>query len=358
MGTVQRNDVTQKQDEHAKLQDQDAVRMSNHFRSKPFVLGLVAIAFTMALSACGTSAQTSSTVVPSFPTKPINLVVPYPAGSNPDVHARALASVLSKQLGQPINVLDEPGGSGETGTGNVISALPNGYTLGYASAPVLVINPQTTKGVIKGPSSVTPVAQIDTSPLVLFSSPTSGISSVADLVQKAQAQSGKIRVAVGFSTDTFSIATQRIENKASVSFNVVPVGTGKQILSVLNGTAPIGWITSSLALPYIESGKIRPLAVVSPKPLVGIQAPTLSSLGYDVTASNTANFEFLFAPPKTPIAIVAKLTAAVKKATNDKSYVSLMTKSDNIIIYLGSSALKTKLDTLFTELTPVVRKLG
>lgn len=351
------NGDANKQDQIAHITE-GSIRKAGHFRQGPIVVGIVAFTLGAVLSACGTNSASSSSSASSYPTKPINLIVPYPAGSNPDVHARALATVLSKQLGQPINVVDEPGGSGEIGTGNVARARPNGYTIGFESAPVLVINPQVTKGVIKGPSSITPIAQIDASPLVLFASSTSGITSVASLVKSAQTQPGKIKVAVGFSTDTFSVATKRIESKSNVSFNVVPVGTGKQILSVLNGTAPIGWITPSLALPYIKSGKIRPLAVVAPKPLAGINAPTLLSIGYNVTVSNTADFEFLFAPPNTPESIVSKLATAAKQATSQASYVSFMTKSDNIVLYLGSSALKTELNSLFTELTPIVKKLG
>jgi tripartite-type tricarboxylate transporter receptor subunit TctC len=357
MWGISGNDEAKEQNQVAHIED-SSIRSVRHFQRGLVVVGVVTIAFGGVLSACGINSANSSSPASSYPTKPINLIVPYPAGSNPDVHARALATVLSKQLGQPINVIDQPGGSGEIGTSNVIRALPNGYTIGFESAPVLVINPQVTKGVIKGPSSITPIARIDASPLILFASSTSGITSVADLVKSAQAQPGKIKVAVGFSTDTFSMATERIESKANVSFNVVPVGTGNQILSVLNGTASVGWITPSLALPYIKSGKIRPLAVVAPKALAGINAPTLPSIGYNVTVSNTADFEFLFAPPKTPGSIVAKLATAAKRATSQTSYVSFMTKSDNIILYLGPGAFKTDLKSLFTELTPIVKKLS
>lgn len=345
-----------------------ASRRRSHQPARKRLVGGVSLAVCGLLAACGSSssagaAKSSSgtngtAAATNYPTKPIDLIVPYPAGSNPDVHARKLAAIMSQTLGEQINVVDQPGGSGETGTIAVTQAQPDGYTIGYESGPVLEINPRINPGAITGPSSVEPIAQVVSSPLVLFASPSSGISSFQGLLQDAKAHPGAVKMAVGFATDTFSVASQEIENKAGVTFNRVPVGTGKQIISVLNGTAPVGWITAGLAKSYIASGKIKPLLVVANAPLSGISAPTAASLGYDATLPSTASFEFLFAPLKTPTAIVQKLAAAAKAATENSSYGTFMTNSDNVVSYAGPSALKSEMSTVFANLAPVVKKLG
>jgi tripartite-type tricarboxylate transporter receptor subunit TctC len=249
----------------------------------------------------------------SYPSKPIKLVVPLPAGGTVDSIARVLAQGLSSRLGQSVVIDNRPGAGTTIGLKAVAAADPDGYTLLLGSSGSLAINPALyTKLDFSGIKALIPVAALVTIPNVLVVAPSIPAKNVAELVAYSKANPQRLHHGASLGTPPHLMGEYfRIKSGADIAY--VPYkGTSNALGDLLGGHLQL--VSDSLAtlLPTIREGKVRPLVVTSATRLPELpDVPTLVEVG--IAGYPEQTWMGLVAPAKTPNEIVNKLNTVVNE---------------------------------------------
>jgi tripartite-type tricarboxylate transporter receptor subunit TctC len=272
-----------------------------------------AAAAAIALLAISSAALAQETAA-SYPTKAITIIVPFAAGGHTDVKTRLVAKQLGDILKQPVIVDNRPGASGNIGIEVVNKATPDGYTIAMGSFGPLAVNPWIYPKVNFDPKSLVPIILLEKSPLVLTTPADKPYRTVADVVTAAKAKPGALNIANAGPGGAHHLSAELFESAAGIDMVGVPFkGGGPASTALLAGQVDLMFEQTGAALPSIQAGKIRPIAVTSAKRLSSMpEVPTFAEAGYpQVTVSNWMGY---IAPKGTPPAIVAKLQAAFAKA--------------------------------------------
>jgi len=260
-------------------------------------------------AAGGASAQT-------WPTGPIKLIVPFPAGGSVDMVARAVGKHLTETLGQPVVVDNRAGASGNIGAELAAKAPADGHTLFVSSSGVLAANQflykRTGFDTLK---DFTPVIRLVNQPNILMVHPSVPVKDVKELIALAKAQPGKVTMGsagVGTGQD---IAARQFSSMAGVSVLHVPYKGGAPALNdLLGGQIQTMFETSPTALPYAreKDGKLRAIAITSAKrsPLLP-NLPTVAEAG--IPGFDSVTWIGMVAPAGTPKAVVDRLNAELNK---------------------------------------------
>lgn len=265
-------------------------------------------AFTTAGLGLPLSAQAKQAA--TYPARPLKVIVPYPAGGVIDVTARAVTDALSQRWGQPVIVENRPGANGNLGAHAVHQATPDGYTLLIGSM-FTVINPLTDSSTRYRTSDFVPVASIGSTPNVWVVPASAPWHTLHDFLAQARQQPGAFNVANPGQGSSNHLGLERLAAAAGIQLTQINYqGQPPFITDLINGQLHIAPLTATLALPHIQSGKLRALAVAAPTRLTALaQVPTLSEQGLsDATVVPWSGF---MAPAGTPEAIVAQLQAAI-----------------------------------------------
>lgn len=250
-----------------------------------------------------------------YPTRPVRVISPYPAGSASDTVTRVVVDQVSQLIGQPMVIETKPGAGGSIGFGFVAKADPDGYTL-VASTSSMATESVLHKSLPYDPvGSFVPVVLIGTSPNLLVASRASGFKTVADLVAAAKASPGKLTFASAGIGSSSHMAAERFRLAAKIDVHHVPFREGG-LLEVMAGRIDFYFIPLAAAASALKSDKLTILAVSSPNrvPLLP-HVPSVVEAGYP-----GAVFRFwngLSAPAKTPPDVVKKLHDVTLKALND-----------------------------------------
>ena len=263
----------------------------------------------LALAAAGVSAQT-------YPSGPIKLIVPFPAGGSVDMVARNVAKKLTEVLGQPVLVDNRAGASGNIGAEAAARSPADGYTLFVTSSGVLAANMHLYKKTGFDPfKDFAPVIRLVIQPNILMVHPSVAAKSVPELIALAKAQPGKVTMGsagVGTGQD---IAAKQFELMTGAKVLHVPYKGGAPALNdLLGGQINAMFETSPTALPYVKDGsKLRGLAITSAKrsPLLP-NLPTVAEAG--VPGYESVTWIGLVAPAATPKAVIDRLNAELNKA--------------------------------------------
>jgi tripartite-type tricarboxylate transporter receptor subunit TctC len=260
-------------------------------------------------------AATTPADAQDYPTRPIRVISPYPAGSASDTVTRVVVEQVSQLIGQPMIIEARPGAGGSIGFSFVARSEPDGYTLVASTSSMAtesVLHTALSYDPVRG---FVPVVLIGTSPNLLVASKASGFTTVADLVAAAKANPGKLTFASAGIGSSSHMAAERFRLAAKIDVHHVPFREGG-LLEVMAGRIDFYFIPLAAAASALKSDKLTILAVSSPNrvPLLP-DVPSIVEAGYP-----DAVFRFwngLSAPAKTPLAVVQKLHDVTVKALND-----------------------------------------
>jgi tripartite-type tricarboxylate transporter receptor subunit TctC len=269
----------------------------------------MALLFAVALAGLTTF---STAQAEEWPTRPIRAIVPLSAGSAVDIIPRIVFEQLSTQLKQPIIVENRPGASGTIGARAVVTAEPDGYTI-LADSSALVIAPSTVANMPYDPiKDLIPVASLGNLPNVLVVSPSKNIKTIQDLVALGKQRPitfGSIGVG-----SPIQLAMERLRLSAGFEAQAISYrGAPEALVDAMTGRIDSYYSPVLPALPLIREHKLVPLVVSSPtRAPVLPDVPTSEEAGYPNSA-----YRFwigIFAPAKTPSAIIEKLSKEIEKA--------------------------------------------
>ena len=248
-----------------------------------------------------------------WPTKPITLVVTYPAGGGADTMARLIAPKLGEALGQPVIIENKPGASGQIGASAVAKAAPDGYTL-MLDASSFAVNPALFPRLpYDSDKAFRPVGVIALFPNVLLVNPSVPAASVKELVALAKAKKNGVSYASSGNGSAQHLAGAMFESAAGVDMLHVPYKGGAPALNdVIGGQVPVFFGNLASTLQHVQAGKLKPLAVTSARRSPILPAvPTMAEAG--VAGYEVYEWNVLFAPAGTSEAIIGKLAAALQK---------------------------------------------
>jgi len=250
----------------------------------------------------------------TWPTKPVRVISPIGAGSAADILSRTFAEQLSTQLGQPVVVENRPGAGGTLGTNVVAKAPPDGYTIlihsnGHTIAPA--VYPNLPYDPVRDFTAITSLAYF---PNVLVVAPSKNIRTLQELVAIARSKPGSMNYASGGVGTPTHLAAERLRLSAGFEAQHVPFKSQPEALTeVIAGRVDFYFCPVFPALPFIQEGKLLPLAVSSTKRASSLPAvPTTLELGFP--NSDYIFWVGMFAPAHTPSAIVQKLHAETLNA--------------------------------------------
>ncbi len=268
----------------------------------------------LVLAAMAGAALSMPAFAQDYPAKPITVVVSYAAGGNNDLRARQLAVPVSAELGKPVLTENRPGASGNIGHATLARAAPDGYTIGIGAMGPLAVNPALFPNMGFDPRDFVPIVLIERAPLVLVTRADKPYKSLKDVVAAAKAKPASLTIGNAGSGGAHHLASKAFKQAAGIEMIDVPYkGGGPAAGALLAGEIDMMFEQTYAALPSIEAGKTRALAVTSEKRLPSLpDVPTMAELGYpQVTLSNWLG---LIAPKGTPPAVVRKLNEAYNKA--------------------------------------------
>ena len=268
----------------------------------------------LALAALLTAFLASSSHAQTYPNRPIRLIVPFAAGGAVDVLARLLAGKLSDQVGQPVIVENRAGAGGTLAADQVAKSPPDGYTIlqntnGAAIAPALY-NSLPFDAI----NDFAPVTQLVASNLIVVASPKSGIASMQQLIAEAKANPGKLNYGSSGLGNPLHLTMEMIKHATGTDILAVPFRGDAQInAALIAGDVEVAVVPLATALPLIQDGRIRGLAITGGKrsPTVP-DIPTVAESGVPGFASNSWQGWFMAA--KTPAPIVERIQQETAKA--------------------------------------------
>ena len=247
-----------------------------------------------------------------YPSRPVRLILPTPAGGPSDTAARALAQALTGSLGQPVVIENKPGAGGSLAAQALLAAPPDGYTLLWGLASMAGIPLLQKSPPFKSLSEFAPVSLVGHFGFTLFTHPDVPAANVAELVAYAKAHPDKLSYATG-TLGEYMAAAQFIK-ATGVRMLRVPYKGGAQLMpDLLSGRVQVNFGPTSSGLQHARAGKLRMLATMLPEPsAVAPEVPTLAAAG--VSTGTLPTWQAVFAPAGTPREITQRLSAAIAQA--------------------------------------------
>ena len=309
----------------------------------------------------------SATVAPStvfaqaYPSRPITIVVPFPAGGSIDTVARVIGERMKSSLGQAVVVENTTGAGGSIGARRVARAVPDGYTLGIGNLSTHVINGATYVLDYDVVRDFVPVSLLTTEPMILAARKTVPAVDLKELVVWLKANPDKATAAVGGTGDITQITDLLFQNETATRFRLVPYkGTVLALNDVIAGHIDLISMQSSSLLPQINAGSIKAYAVMGGKRLAAApDIPTADEAG--LVGLHVPYWFGLWLPKGVPGEIVAKLKAAVVDALADENVKARLNGGGREVVTCDqqtSEALAALQQAEIARWWPVIRDAG
>ena len=271
----------------------------------------------------------SSTLAQTYPAKPIRLIVPYPPGGGTDFFARLVGAMMSEHIGQPIVVENRPGAATIIGAEAAAKAPTDGYTLLLADSTTLAVNPSLYRKLPYDPQKdFAPISLTARFAMLLVVNPTLDKSkTVREVIDEAKAAPGKINFASVGAGTTHHLAMELFMQRTGIKLNHIPYkGAAPAVQDLVGGQVPVMFLDLAAGGPQIRAGKIRALAVASPKRITPLpDVPTVAESG--VPGFEAWAWQGLVAPAGTPREALEKVRAEYSKAVADAGVRQKLTEA-------------------------------
>lgn len=255
----------------------------------------------------------------AYPSKPVRLVVPYAAGGGTDFFARTVGGKLGEQLGQTIIVENRPGAATIIGAEAAARSAPDGYTALVADSTTLAVNPSLYKNLSYNPvKDFSPVTLTARFAMLLVVNPNmSKATTVKEFIEEAKKEQGKMSYASVGAGTTHHLTMELFQQRAGIKLNHIPYkGAGPAIQDVVGGQVPSMFVDLAAGGPMIKAGKLRVLAIASPKRIPALPSvPTFSEQG--IPQFEAWAWQGLAVPTGTPKEIIARLNTEYARAVAD-----------------------------------------
>lgn len=304
-----------------------------------FLKPLAAFGLLLCTSMTGLHAQPDTSATASspsgYPTKPIRVVVGYPPGASTDAIARYVADLLSKSLKNPVIVENRPGAGGNIASELVRNAPPDGHTLLLAIAAHV-----TNRGMYKvlpyePIKDFAPVNLVARLPFMLIAHPSFPGKSVSDVIAIARSKPGGLDYATSGVGSSQHLAGELFAREAGIKLSHVPYkGGAPALMALASNEVPLALLTTTLAQPLLQSGKIKPIAIAAPKRSQLLpDVPTFAESGLPNFTADT--WYGVLAPAGTPAAIVNRLNTDISRGITSKEAVDKFAALDAYVINAG-----------------------
>jgi tripartite-type tricarboxylate transporter receptor subunit TctC len=294
-----------------------------------------------------------------YPVKPILCIVGVEAGADGDVLVRPIMQKVSQMLGQPIVIVNKPGGGSSIAYREIYAARPDGYTIGWGSATIITNKLQ----------GVSPLDYHDFThlgayatffPIVIASSKSKvQFNTIQDAIAYAKANPGNVNMSTAGVGQSWWVAAMSFIGGTGIKVNAIPQpGAGAlTVAQVAGGHAELGVAALGSAKSMVESGQVKFLATLGAAraPAPYDKVPTVKELGYDVTWEST---NFVMGPPKMPKAIVTILVNAIEKAAKDPEYIKFANDRNTRWEYIAPAGVVPNFDQRRIAVREIMGKAG
>ncbi len=309
------------------------------------------IAFALLLAGFSAGASHAQ----GFPSKPVTIVVPFEAGGPTDNVARIVARAMEHLTGQSF-IIENVGGAGSTiGAARVASAPPDGYTLLLASSSSMVIAPHLYATLrYEGYHSFAPIGLITEAPFILLVNSASPFTSYASLVEFGKAKPGELNFGTPGAGTTHHLDFEMLLSASDFKAVHVPFrGAAPMMTAILGGNIHVVLDVPNTALPLVQDGRLRPLAVTGSTRVPGfLDVPTFEELGIHKVGSPWFS---LVAPKRTPESILSILQALLDKALKDREIIDALSASGFEAKPIGPAALQIKMEQEFETYGQIIK---
>ena len=301
---------------------------------RPF-MKLLGLAALLGGAAAGTQAQ-----VPTYPDRPVELVVPWAAGGGTDSMARSFAEAAKKHMPQPFVVSNKPGATGSIGFSDVARAAPDGYKVSVLTAEILII-PHMGIGKVSQDDFIA-VARFNALASAITVKADAPWNTVEEFLAAAKRAPGSIKVGNSGVGSIWHLAAAAVADKTGVQFNYIPFqGGNPAVLALLGGHIDAVTVSTAEVLTYVASGKLKVLAVMADKRLKGFDTvPTLKERNIDVSVGSWAG---LGVPKGTPANVVNALKTVALKSMNEPILIEAMDKMNLNAVFADDVTFKAQM---------------
>lgn len=293
-----------------------------------------------------------------YPVKPIVFIMGVEAGSDGDAISRPLMHRVSTILGQPIMVVNKPGAGSSIAYREIQAAKPDGYTIGWASATIIInklhgVSPYDYHDFTMLGTFATYV------PIIVASTKTKRpFKTMEEVISFAKSNPGEVLIATSGVGMSWWVATMAFQGGTGLNFNIIPqVGAGAfAIAQVAGGHTDLAVLALGAAKPMIEAGTVRFLAVFGSKRAPGYETvPSLKDVGYDISWEST---NLVMGPPKMPKDVTDILVKAIEKAANEPEYLKFLIERYAMPTYLPPEKVVPFLDGQREVVRKIMEKAG
>ncbi|MFL5031150.1 MAG: Bug family tripartite tricarboxylate transporter substrate binding protein [Xanthobacteraceae bacterium] len=248
-----------------------------------------------------------------YPSRPVKIIVPFPAGGTADAMPRLIADWLSRKWRQPVIIDNRTGAAGNIGAEAAFKAEPDGYTLLSAPPPPLVINHNLYPKLGFDPTEFAPIVIISRVPNALVVNPKTKANTLAEFIAEARANPGKITSATQGNGTTSHLTSELFQMMANVKLQHVPYrGSAPALQDLVAGNVDVMFDNLGVSLPLVKGGQLKLIAVAAAKRMASLS--DVPAIAETLPGFEAAAWYAIVAPPKTPQAIVDKINADTNEA--------------------------------------------